>query len=69
MRENRTSGTVWGVPGNRHSYHDDFLPKLQLELNSISLNITNTILKKFRLSIPWFHQNRKKKLSLSELGI
>ncbi|MFH1981940.1 MAG: hypothetical protein ABIL58_08845 [Pseudomonadota bacterium] len=22
MRENRTSGTVWGVPGNRHSYHD-----------------------------------------------
>jgi hypothetical protein len=19
--ENRTSGTVWGVPGNRHSYH------------------------------------------------
>ena len=22
MRENRTSGTVWGVSGNRHSYHD-----------------------------------------------
>ena len=22
MRENCTSGTVWGVPGNRHSYHD-----------------------------------------------
>ena len=22
MRENRTSGTVWGVPGNWHSYHD-----------------------------------------------
>ena len=21
MRENRTSGTVWGVSGNRHSYH------------------------------------------------
>ena len=22
MRENRTSGTEWGVLGNRHSYHD-----------------------------------------------
>ena len=22
MRENRTSGTVWGVSGNRHFYHD-----------------------------------------------
>jgi len=22
MRENRTSGTEWGVSGNRHSYHD-----------------------------------------------
>ena len=24
MRENRTSGTEWGVLGNRHSYHNDF---------------------------------------------
>jgi hypothetical protein len=23
MRENCTSGTVWGVLGNRHSYHDE----------------------------------------------
>ncbi len=23
MRENRTSGTVWGVPGNRYPYHDE----------------------------------------------
>jgi hypothetical protein len=22
MRENRTSGTEWGVLGNRHSYHN-----------------------------------------------
>ncbi|MGA8240526.1 MAG: hypothetical protein WB818_08130 [Desulfobacterales bacterium] len=22
MRENRTSGTVWGVLGNRHSYYN-----------------------------------------------
>ena len=24
MRENRTSGIVWGVPGNRYPYHDAF---------------------------------------------
>ncbi len=28
MRENRTSGTVWGVSGNRHSYHDARQAKL-----------------------------------------
>ncbi len=22
MRENRTSGSVWGAPGNRRSYHE-----------------------------------------------
>ena len=27
MRENRTSGTVWGVSGNRHSYHDGVLKR------------------------------------------
>jgi hypothetical protein len=25
MRENRTSGTEWGVLGNRHSYHNEHM--------------------------------------------
>jgi len=24
VRENFTRGSVWGVPGDRYSYHDDF---------------------------------------------
>jgi len=31
MRENRTSGTVWGVPGNWHSYHDDYYNEITVE--------------------------------------
>jgi len=34
MRENRTSGTVCGVSGNRHSYHDGFMrTRMILKLN------------------------------------
>jgi len=31
MRENRTSGTAWGVPGDRHSYHDCKNKKLEIK--------------------------------------
>ena len=30
MRENRTSGSAWGVPGNRHSYHEMLLDGMKL---------------------------------------
>jgi hypothetical protein len=31
MRENRTSGTVWGAPGNRRSYHNALTKKKKLD--------------------------------------
>jgi len=30
MRENRTSGTVWGALGNRRSYHDAFFERIYM---------------------------------------
>lgn len=38
MRENRTSGTVWGVSGNRHSYHDGLVvPSLERQLFQVEV--------------------------------
>jgi hypothetical protein len=35
MRENRTSGTVCGVSGNRHSYHDGYAERGEYVLKII----------------------------------
>ena len=42
MRENRTSGTAWGVPGNRHSYHDVAFRSKKLRIDM--QNVIRTIL-------------------------
>jgi hypothetical protein len=36
MRENRTSGTEWGVLGNRHSYHNEKMKGENKDENQIA---------------------------------
>ena len=48
MRENRTSGTAWGVPGDWHSYHNELWKKNTS--NSICPNLCskNRVIRKCR---------------------
>ena len=67
MRENRTSGTVWGVSGNRHSYHDSAGRKM--ERDTAVENELNSALKEFSVQLTCSGEAYTLKAAKSEKSI